>query len=235
MLRVISIIMLSVLLVACGTPGTGGPSASPGESPAAVLPDRAAEITGQITQLDGNRVLVEAQPGVDGGRKIWFTVEAATRLAERRGDDLQDTAPGDLAVGQRVEAWASGPMAESYPEQGTAEAILVLDEAAATPETPDAADSLPGRDPDVTGLITQQEGGRVLIEEQPDVMEGDKYWLAVDESTPIFADVNGVLEPRGVSDLQVGMRVSAWADGAVAMSYPAQGAAGGIVILADQN
>jgi len=224
--------MLGVLLAACAAPGTGSPSPSPDDAPAAqVLPDRAPDIAGQITRIDGNRVLVEQQPGTDSGRKIWFAVDDSTTIVQQHDSDLHDSTLGDLAVGQRVEAWASGGLAESYPEQGTAAAILALDEAAAAPEPSDPADALPGRDPDVTGLITQQEGSRVLIEEQPNVMEGDKFWLTVDDSTPIFADVNGQLESRRVSDLQIGMRVSAWADGPVAMSYPAQGGAAAIVIL----
>lgn len=232
MLRVISIILLSVVLVACGAPGAASPSPSPPDSAAEqVLPGRAPDIEGQITQIDGSRVLVEAQPGADSGRKIWFTVDDSTTIVARRNRDLYDSALEDLAVGQRVEAWASGPMAESYPEQGTAEAILILNEAAASAEPSDPADVLPDRDPDVTGQITQQEGGRVLIEAQPGVMEGDKFWLTVDDSTPIFADVNGQLESRNLNDLRTGIRVSAWADGPVAMSYPAQGGAAAIVIL----
>ncbi|WP_029214673.1 DUF3221 domain-containing protein [Kallotenue papyrolyticum] len=229
-LRLILLVVILALLAACTTPAGHAPS--PGATPEAqaLLPNRDAEISGQITQIDGERVLVEEQPGAQSGNKIWFTLNDATRILGRAGADLHDLTRSDLAVGQPVAAWAAGPLAESYPAQGSAAVILVLEPAATT--TPAAGGAVPDRDPDVIGTITQQDGQRVLIEEQPNVMEGDKYWLTVTATTPVFADLNGTLHPRSAGDLAIGQRVAAWVEGAVAMSYPAQGAAGALVILA---
>lgn len=56
-------------------------------------------------------VLVEEQPDeATEGRKISYTVTGDTVLAGLSGFD-------DLAVGQRVDTWTTGPCAESYPEQ----------------------------------------------------------------------------------------------------------------------
>jgi hypothetical protein len=64
-------------------------------------------------------VLVEEQPDAEMGGKISFTVTAATVLGGIEGFD-------DLAVGDVVEAWTTGPCAESYPEQCGAEALRAV-------------------------------------------------------------------------------------------------------------
>lgn len=65
-------------------------------------------------------VLVEEQPGVQEGGKVSFTVTTATVL---EGDGVDGFA--DLAVGDTVDAWTTGPCAESYPEQCGAEVLRV--------------------------------------------------------------------------------------------------------------
>lgn len=68
--------------------------------------------------------LIEENPGVQEGDKIWVRIEQGTIL--RGGAD--GTSPisfGDLAVGDVVDAWVDGPVADSYPQQGGAEAIVV--------------------------------------------------------------------------------------------------------------
>jgi hypothetical protein len=67
-----------------------------------------------------------------GGRKIVFTLTPDTTIVIRRGQDLNDITVTELAVGSRVEAWASGAIAESYPEQARAAALVVLDGASAS-------------------------------------------------------------------------------------------------------
>jgi hypothetical protein len=69
-------------------------------------------------------VLVEAQPGVWEGEKISLRVDSATVL--RRGSPGEDPLSfGDLAEGDSVSVWVSGPVADSYPQQGRADAIVV--------------------------------------------------------------------------------------------------------------
>lgn len=69
-------------------------------------------------------VLVEEMPGTQEGDKIWLRVDQNARL-------LRGTEQGvaisfdDLAEGDSVVVWVDGPVADSYPQQGAAEAIVV--------------------------------------------------------------------------------------------------------------
>lgn len=63
-------------------------------------------------------VLVEQHPDLEEGRKISFAVTTDTVLTGLRLGSFDD-----LAEGMSVEAWATGPCAESYPEQCSAAAI----------------------------------------------------------------------------------------------------------------
>lgn len=146
-----SVVVVGLLLAGCGDDdadvGTGGTAP-------ADLPDRAADLVGAVAsmtpfvpvtedcipadELDPGgavssddppvctpedndvvgTVLVEEQPGVQEGRKISYT---ATRATTFEGVD----GFADLAEGQLADTWATGPCAESYPEQCTLEAIRV--------------------------------------------------------------------------------------------------------------
>jgi hypothetical protein len=146
-----SLVVVGLLLAGCGDDdadvGTGG------TAPAAV-PDRAADLVGTVASVtpfvpvtedcvpaeDGDpddpvsdqdppvctpadndvvgTVLVEEQPGVQEGRKISYTITKATAFGGVDGF-------ADLADGQVADTWATGPCAESYPEQCTLEAIRV--------------------------------------------------------------------------------------------------------------
>jgi len=135
-----AILLLITMLSACGT---AAPTAPGSETPTTMLtitpvdasdvaqPSSPATIVGEITQIDG-RILVEQQPGATIGDKIVFSFNDATRIIARVGDDLEPKTVGDLAVGQRVEVWAAGAVAESFPAQATAKTIIIVD-AAATP------------------------------------------------------------------------------------------------------
>ncbi len=71
-------------------------------------------------------VLVEESPySTSGDRKISFTVERGTALLAVRDGDYEAASFGDLSEGQRVRAWSTGELRESYPEQGDAAAIVI--------------------------------------------------------------------------------------------------------------
>jgi len=120
----------ALLAGACGNDSSSSSTtAGPGSGP----PARAPERTGTITQRNPGTggalgtILVEETPGVDGGTKIVLTLTAATQIfREGAGGNAVTATVAELAVGKKVEAWIDGPVAESYPEQGTASAILVL-------------------------------------------------------------------------------------------------------------
>lgn len=95
-------------------------------------------ITGHITEVNSNeegetqRILVEEdttvhEPADPGGEKIWFGLNDQTELLIRQDDgSLSESTIETLEVGQKVEGWTTGVIAESYPEQTTAKRIVVL-------------------------------------------------------------------------------------------------------------
>jgi hypothetical protein len=64
-------------------------------------------------------ILVEEQPD---GNKASLQVTAVWR---QTADGLEAAAFADLQEGQTVSAWVSGPVAESFPVQATADAIVI--------------------------------------------------------------------------------------------------------------
>ena len=88
-------------------------------------------IRGLITDVNRSAevVLVEEDPSDKwGSDKGNFTVTNETEILERQGGKLTPASFEVLRVGQMVEATYSGPIAESYPSQGTAGRIVILDE-----------------------------------------------------------------------------------------------------------
>lgn len=98
---------------------------------AAGAPERAADITGQITRattgvIDGSRriqLLVEAVPtDLSGSPKALVTVDSKTRILRTNGSARVD----DLLPGATVSVWFEGPVAESYPVQGRAGTLMIM-------------------------------------------------------------------------------------------------------------
>ena len=88
-------------------------------------------IRGEITELSRSAevVLVEEDPSDESGSaKGEFAVDGETEILERRDGDLAPVAFEDLRIGQVVQATYSGPVAESYPTQGVAGRIVILEE-----------------------------------------------------------------------------------------------------------
>ena len=88
-------------------------------------------IRGEITELSRSAevVLVEEDPSDESGSaKGEFAVDGETEILERRDGDLAPVAFEELRVGQVVQATYSGPVAESYPTQGVAGRIVILEE-----------------------------------------------------------------------------------------------------------
>lgn len=72
------------------------------------------------------RVLVEEIPGEQTGDKISLRIDRDTPLfREVDGGDLEPLGFDDLVEGDIVDAWIDGPVADSYPQQGTPVAVLV--------------------------------------------------------------------------------------------------------------
>ncbi|UFJ42044.1 YobA family protein [Brevibacillus humidisoli] len=85
----------------------------------------------EITQADNGSahkvlgaVLIEGRLEADTSYdKAQTTIVDSTRIMDQNGNQLTLS---DLRVGQKVEATFTGPVAESYPVQATAEQITVL-------------------------------------------------------------------------------------------------------------
>jgi hypothetical protein len=106
---------------------SSAPSTSSTSEPAqgGSMPSRPAELTGEVTDSQGGRFLVEEQPdAADAGRKAWVAIDGPVfRTASGRGEPTP-AAASDIEQGQQVSVW-TGICAESYPEQCGAEAFLI--------------------------------------------------------------------------------------------------------------
>lgn len=99
------------------------------------LPERQPDVTGVITQVSAAQgpeaigtLRVEENPAdSSGSAKYVLTLTHETMLVVRPGELTEEIGFGDMVVGQRVQAWITGPVRESYPMQATASHVLVLD------------------------------------------------------------------------------------------------------------
>jgi hypothetical protein len=108
------------------TTSAAGPSTTPTSEPSqgGSMPSRPAELTGQVTDSQDGRFLVEEQPdAADAGRKAWVAIEGPV-FQDASGGDATPAAASDIEQGQQVSVW-TGICAESYPEQCGAEAFLI--------------------------------------------------------------------------------------------------------------
>ncbi len=95
-----------------------------------------------------------------------------------------------------------------------------------------AVASLPQEAPYLVGQITRYEGGRILVEAVPGKQEGGKCWFAVSAKTRIFRQEQGAAVKADAASLATGQQVQTWTFGPVAESYPCQGGADVVLILA---
>lgn len=58
--------------------------------------------------------------------KASVTITEKTRIFEQKGQDRLAVTFESLQIGQRVEAWFTGPVMESYPVQATASEVVIL-------------------------------------------------------------------------------------------------------------
>lgn len=117
--------LLALVVSACNSEQTSEPS----------VPSTAPYMAGRVTSVlqtgtSTISVRIEANPlSPTQGLKAVAAVDGVTLVL------LPDRKPGDqrsLALGQWVRLWFDGPIAESYPVQGTASTI-VIDSIAITP------------------------------------------------------------------------------------------------------
>jgi hypothetical protein len=115
-------VLVAALLSACGEDDgeevrADRPAAEPGP------PDRPPDTTGPVTMVTDHAVRIDQ--GTGPLTAVQARVDDATRVLRRHGDDYEALALDAVHVGDRVELWVDGPVAESFPVQAHAEAIVV--------------------------------------------------------------------------------------------------------------
>ncbi|HUF28551.1 MAG TPA: DUF3221 domain-containing protein [Gemmatimonadaceae bacterium] len=120
-MRTAATLSLLYLLAACAT--------------RTALPDRDPAITGFVTEIATHagaaegvlgEIRVEANPADSAGSpKYVLTITDETVLL-LRPDEITERLPFEqLVVGQRVDAWVTGPVMESYPARARASHVLI--------------------------------------------------------------------------------------------------------------
>ena len=85
--------------------------------------------------------------------------------------------------------------------------------------------------PTVIGTITQVQTDPLIVLIEENGPQPCGYRFRVDSSTVVrVTDSTGATRTAGTSDLQVGVKVSAWADGDMLLSCPAVGRAAKVLI-----
>lgn len=113
------VLSAACLLAACA--GAAGPDE----------PDREPIVRGPVETIThhatGSGILVRAGPGSRDSCGIAATADRDTRYRRRAPDGtLREATLTDLSVGDTVEVYVVGPVAESCPLQGRAATIVLL-------------------------------------------------------------------------------------------------------------
>jgi len=117
--RALFVLACSILLPACSGPVAGN------------LPEGEPYVRGPIESIDhratASGILVAAGPGSREACGISATADSDTRYFRRTAaGQITPAAVGDLVIGDTVEVYVEGPVAESCPVQGYAAAIVIL-------------------------------------------------------------------------------------------------------------
>lgn len=106
-----------------------GVAACGGVSPADPAPGDAL-VRGPVESIDhratASGILVRAAPGSREMCGISATVDARTVYLQRASTGLRPASLTDLEVGDTVEVYVDGPVAESCPVQGRAATIVIV-------------------------------------------------------------------------------------------------------------
>ena len=124
-LKLAAAVFLVVALSACARTELTSDSNSKVTNGTATIPTDAPSIIGVVTAIGPGRTLrIEERPWEESG-----SAKAAVRIPE--GVAIHDRDSGtprtfeDLGQGSTVSAWFDGPVAESYPVQATASALVI--------------------------------------------------------------------------------------------------------------
>jgi hypothetical protein len=122
-------------LTGCSLSGENGSSSSSktdGSTESIELSAEPPGIRGFITKADStagsSNILVEEDPAdASGSSKASVRIKDETKIYRRTGGSLEKSSKAALTVGKQVSVWFEGPVAESYPVQGTASVVVLED------------------------------------------------------------------------------------------------------------
>jgi hypothetical protein len=109
------------ILAACSNGGDAAPGPSDPDIRGVItsLSDGSGDVVGSV-RIEGD---IAQDTTYD---KAVVRVEGDTRILRQVGDAMMEVTFADLSVGQTVEAWFTGPVAESYPVQVKASQIVIV-------------------------------------------------------------------------------------------------------------
>ena len=117
-------VALAVAVFALSATGCGGSES--GE--AGGLPSRPADVHGIVASIEAaHNGVVSIVIDRGGACALSTRIPADVRVFRELGGSRTSVTIAHVAVGQKVDAWV-GPIAESCPEQTTAEAIVIVGE-----------------------------------------------------------------------------------------------------------
>ena len=112
------------------------------------MPDRPPDVTGVVTAVRAidpeapnageqlGTIRVEENPAdSSGSAKYDLRLTRETIIIVSPGEVTNPGTFAQILTGQRVEAWITGPVAESYPAQATASHVVVRDSTQVPPTT----------------------------------------------------------------------------------------------------
>lgn len=94
------------------------------------LPERDPDMT-SAKIVDARRdpgsltLMVEDASGSSDAATVW--VYEQTEVLKETSSGIREAVANDLVEGARVDIWFDGPIAASYPPQGSADTILILE------------------------------------------------------------------------------------------------------------
>lgn len=202
------LLLLAVLITACQS------------TPA--LPSYPRTILGTITEISDG-VLVEQQLGATIGDKILFGLSDETHIFQRVNSSLDAKTSDYLEVGQHVEVWADGDVAESWPGQAVAAVVVVTDPHNESTVETDTIMS-PKREPDVSGTITQAVN-TVIIDQN--------LVLFITPTTQFLRRSGNTVETIDAREIKEGQRVDVWVEDSPQLQDHPQAKAQVILVLDD--
>jgi hypothetical protein len=220
----ILIVALSMIWIAgCGGfKSSSGSDTNSGNSPEPQEIHVSEVMEGYIFEVDGDRVLILENAKVEDFDKSWNDIFEGY---EGYAIWLQTKKAAELQVGQKVKYWVEGAVAESYPMQGKAHNIIVIAERPVIEDEESQVSEM------AEGFIFEVKEDQLLILDNVKTEDFDKSWNdIVDgyEGSAIW------LQKDEAFHYQVGQKVQYWIDGPVAKSFPAQGKAHKVEVIAER-